>query len=67
MFVKHGSQKGVIQMLDSSYTINLNQSFVMKELAIFNSKHKNFANLIKLIENNKTPSQSFIEEYNSLI
>ena len=67
MFVKHGSQKGVIQMLDSSYTINLNQSFVMKELAIFNSKHTNFANIIKLIENNKIPSQSIIEEYNSLI
>ena len=67
MFVKTGSKKGVIQMLESSYTINLNQSFGIKELAILNSKHKNFANIIKLIENNKTPSQSITEEYNALI
>ena len=54
-------------MLESSYTINLQQSFGIKELAILNSKHKNFANIIKLIENNKTPSQSITEEYNALI
>ena len=34
---------------------------------LLNSKHKNFANIIKLIENNKTPSQSITEEYNALI
>ena len=67
MFVKSGSQKGVIQMLESSYTVNLQQSFGIKELSALNSRHKNFANIIKLIENNKTPSQGVIEEYNSLI
>ncbi len=67
MFVKAGSKKAVIQVFEVSYTLHLQQSFVSRELAIFNSKHKNFANIIKLIENNKTPSQGVIEEYKNLI
>ncbi len=67
MFVKSGSKKSVIQALESTYTMNLNQLFGIKELAALNSKHKNFANIIKLIENNKTPSQSVVETYNTLI
>ena len=67
MFVKVGSKKAVIQVFEASYTLNLNQSFITNELALFNAKHKNFANIIKLIENNKTPSQDVIEKYKNLI